>query len=110
MRTSMEREFKIGDKIICKESGVIGICTKFYIPTACEEQTMVETSDGRFYHAPTRTWKRYDGLLYGDDTIICAVMPRNCGKMVAVEALTEVFQKTHKHGLLKRMVKKSENH
>ncbi len=104
-----ERGFKIGDKIICEESGVVGICTYFYVPTACEEQTMVETLDGRFYHAPTRMWKKYDGLLYSNDTIICAVMPRNCGKMVAVDALTEVYQKTHKHGLLKRMVKKNES-
>lgn len=106
----MEREFKTGDKIICKESGVVGICTRFYVPTACEEQTMVETLDGRFYHAPTRMWKKYDGLLYCNDTIICAVMPRNCGKMATVESLTEICQKTHKRGLLKRMVKKSENH
>ena len=105
-----ERGFEIGDKIICEESGVVGICTYFYVPTACEEQTMVETLDGRFYHAPTRMWKKYDGLLYGDDTIISAGLPRNCGRMAAVEALTEVYQKTHKHGLLKRMVKKSENH
>lgn len=105
-----ERGFEIGDKIICEESSVVGICTKFYVPTACEEQTMVETRDGRFYHAPTRTWKKYDGLLYGDDTIICAVLPRNCGRMAIVEALTGEYQKTHKHGLLKRMVKKSENH
>lgn len=102
----VERGFKIGEKIICEESGVVGICTKFYVPTACEEQTMVETGDGRFYHAPTRTWKRYDGMLYSNDTIICAVMPRNCGKMAAVEAYTEMYQKTYKHGLLKRMVKK----
>lgn len=102
----MERGFKIGEKIICEETGVAGICTKFYVPTACEEQTMVETGDGRFYHAPTRTWKRYDGMFYSNDTIICAVMPRNCGKMAAVEAYTEMYQKTHKHGLLKRMVKK----
>lgn len=102
----MERGFKIGEKIICEETGVAGICTKFYVPTACEEQTMVETGDGRFYHTPTRTWKRYDGMLYSNDTIICAVMPRNCGKMAAVEAYTEIYQKTHKHGLLKRMVKK----
>jgi hypothetical protein len=44
------RRFDIGDKIRCTESGVRGICVKFYTPTACEEQTMVETADGRFYH------------------------------------------------------------
>ena len=43
----MSRRFDIGDRIICTESGVSGICEKFYYPTACEEQTMVETADGR---------------------------------------------------------------
>ena len=38
-----------------KWSGVIGYVVKFYTLTACEEQTMVETADRRFYHAPTRT-------------------------------------------------------
>lgn len=36
------RRFDIGDKIRCYESGVRGICVKFYTPTACEEQTIVE--------------------------------------------------------------------
>lgn len=38
----MNRNFDIGDRIICTESGVIGKCIKFYVPTACEEQTMVK--------------------------------------------------------------------
>ena len=59
------RRFDIGDKIRCYESGVRGICVKFYAPTACEEQTMVETADGRFYHAPTRTWEKTD-TIYGE--------------------------------------------
>ena len=49
---------KIGDKVICIESGVSGVVVKQYYPTACEEQTMVKTPDGRLYHAPTRTWKK----------------------------------------------------
>ena len=48
-----ERKFNIGDRIMCVETGVVGKCIKFYIPTACEEQTMVLTDDGRRYHAPT---------------------------------------------------------
>lgn len=52
-----ERRFNIGDRIICTETGVVGKCIKFYIPTACEEQTMVLTDDGRRYHAPTRLWE-----------------------------------------------------
>lgn len=54
----LERKFNIGDRIICGETGVIGKCIKFYIPTACEEQTMVLTDDGRRYHAPTRLWEK----------------------------------------------------
>lgn len=53
----MSRRFNIGDRIICTESGVVGKCIKFYVPTACEEQTMVITNDGRKYHAPTREWR-----------------------------------------------------
>jgi hypothetical protein len=51
------------DRVICSESGVIGTVVGFYVPTSCEEQTMVITEDGRRYHAPTRTWSLYkDGL------------------------------------------------
>lgn len=52
----MEREFDIGDRILCTVSGVVGKCISFYTPTACEEQTRVLTDDGRMYHAPTSTW------------------------------------------------------
>ena len=53
------RSFEIGDLVICTVSGVIGKVLKFYVPTASEEQTMVQTLDGRKYHAPTRLWKKY---------------------------------------------------
>ena len=49
--------FEIGDRVINKWSGVKGNIIKIYKPTACEEQTMVITDDGRKYHAPTREWK-----------------------------------------------------
>lgn len=49
---------KIGDEVICRESGVIGKIIKFYIPTSCAEQTMIQTLDGRKYHAPTSTFVR----------------------------------------------------
>lgn len=52
------REFDIGDKVICVTSGVIGVVEKFYIPTACAEQTMVITQDGRRYHAPASEWRK----------------------------------------------------
>ena len=49
-----KRKFDKGDKVICRESGVYGAVIKFYTPTACEEQTLIRTDDGRKYHAPTR--------------------------------------------------------
>lgn len=51
------RKFNTGDRIICSESGVIGIALRFYTPTSCSEQTVVRTGDGREYHALTSTWK-----------------------------------------------------
>ena len=52
------RAFDIGDKVICVTSGVIGVAVRFYIPTACGEQTMVVTTDGRRYHAPSWEWRK----------------------------------------------------
>ena len=52
----MNRQFEIGDRVVCKESGVIGKILRFYVPTACDEQTLVLTDDGRQYHAPTNAW------------------------------------------------------
>lgn len=52
----MKRGFGIGDKVICIESGVIGVVERFYFPTACAEQTMVRVPGGRLYHAPTSQW------------------------------------------------------
>lgn len=55
---------KINDWVICSESGVIGRIIKLYTPTACEDQIMVETRDGRQYHAPADMWKPYQlGLM-----------------------------------------------
>lgn len=47
----------VGERVICSESGVIGDIIKAYTPTASEEQIMVQTLDGRLYHAPISTWK-----------------------------------------------------
>lgn len=52
------RDFNIGDRVICVLTHVCGIVEKFYYPTACAEQTMVITDDGRRYHAPTGEWIR----------------------------------------------------
>lgn len=56
----MNRGFEKGDMVVCTESGVIGKVIQFYFPTACAEQTMVITGDGRKYHAPTSWWKKID--------------------------------------------------
>lgn len=52
------RNIDIGMKVYCKDSGVIGTVLRFYNPTSCEEQTMVQTTKGK-YHAPTSTWEPY---------------------------------------------------
>lgn len=52
------RDFELGDMIICESTNVVGKAIRFYIPTACEEQTMVRTEDGKKYHAPTREWRK----------------------------------------------------
>lgn len=56
----MNRAFDIGDTVLCNESGVVGTVLNFYTPTSCEEQTKVLTEDGRKYHAPTRTWVKFN--------------------------------------------------
>ena len=56
----MYRKFGIGDMVICKTSGVTGRVIRFYRPTACEEQTMVVTGNGREYHAPTSGWVKIE--------------------------------------------------
>jgi len=50
------RKFGVGDKVINKESKISGRVLRFYIPTSCEEQTLIKTSDGREYHAPTSSF------------------------------------------------------
>ena len=48
---------KISDRVVCVLSGVSGVITKIYTPTASEMQIMVRTDDGRLYHAPYSTWR-----------------------------------------------------
>lgn len=48
---------KISDRVVCMLSGVSGVITKIYTPTASEMQIMVRTDDGRLYHAPYSTWR-----------------------------------------------------
>ena len=49
---------KVGDRVICIASGVRGVITKIYTPTASAMQIMVRTDDGRLYHAPYCYWER----------------------------------------------------
>lgn len=45
-----------GDIVANKINGIVGTVIKTYTPTACGEQVMIKTLDGRKYHAPTVTW------------------------------------------------------
>ena len=48
---------KIGDRVVlCDDSRITGIVICTYFPTACQEQTLIRTDDGRQYHAPTMMW------------------------------------------------------
>lgn len=48
---------EIGDRVVCIISGVRGVITKIYTPTASAMQIMVRTDDGRMYHAPYSMWR-----------------------------------------------------
>lgn len=47
------KEIKVGDRVEKLPEGIKGVVIKQYYPTACAEQTMIRTDDGRLYHAPT---------------------------------------------------------
>ncbi len=90
----MSRRIEIGDRVICSESGVIGRVLKFYTPTSCEEQTMVEVDEGIEYHAPTRTWNRTTEagnitikLPLAEDNHIVVIQGRGSGKSWLMNAL-----------------------
>ena len=51
-------DIKLGDRVICVFSGVIGVVIKQYYPTACAQQTMIRCLDGRLYHAPTYSFRK----------------------------------------------------
>ena len=53
----MRDNIQIGDRVVCS-SGVEGIVVKQYYPTACAQQTLVVTYDGRRYHAPTDMFRK----------------------------------------------------
>lgn len=55
---------EIGDMAVCMVSGVRGVITKIYTPTASAMKIMVRTDDGRLYHAPYSTW-RSEGMKDG---------------------------------------------
>lgn len=47
---------KLGDIVVNRNNGLIGQAIKSYKPTGAEDQIMVETFDGRQYHAPAAEW------------------------------------------------------
>lgn len=79
---------------------------KFYTPTACEKQTVVETADGRFYHAPTRTWEKRDAIYFVSPS-------RNIGISAICDWIYGELQKSGKHMVMTRRkgeIKCEKNH
>jgi hypothetical protein len=85
------RSFNIGDRVICIDTYIVGKVIKFYYPTASEEQTMVETSDGRQYHAPTRNW-----ILWPD---VIMLIPPNIGETIAKELTRSILKMVINKGI-----------
>ena len=57
----VQNKVDIGDKVVCftPEYGqVVGIVTKQYFPTSCEQQTLIQCEDGSMFHAPTRLFRK----------------------------------------------------
>lgn len=52
----MDLGYTIGDRVMQTDDKVIGKVIKFYVPTACKQQTMILCDDGRKYHAPSDTF------------------------------------------------------
>ena len=48
---------EIGDRVVCIVSGVRGVITKIYTPTASAMQIMVLTDEGRLYQATYSRWR-----------------------------------------------------
>lgn len=51
-------EIKIGDRAISMPDRIEGIVVSQYYPTACGQQTMIETDDGRLYNAPSVCFRK----------------------------------------------------
>jgi hypothetical protein len=60
----MDRQFDIGDSVLCIYTGIVGRVLKFYIPTSDipshnVEQTVILTADGYKHHAATTDLVKY---------------------------------------------------
>lgn len=58
----MDFGYDIGDRVMQIEDKVIGRVIKFYIPTACKQQTMILCDDGRKYHSQSDTFIKVSEL------------------------------------------------
>lgn len=58
----MDFGYEIGDRVMQTQDEVIGKVIKFYVPTACKQQTMILYDDGRKYHAPSDTFIKVSKL------------------------------------------------
>lgn len=54
--------YEIGDRVMQIDDKVTGKVIKFYVPTACKQQTMILCDDGRKYHAPSDTFIKVSEL------------------------------------------------
>ena len=64
------RKFEIGSKVYHSEMNITGVILRFYTPTSCAEQTVIRTSDGRRFHAPTSEFDSYKQGLRSTMSII----------------------------------------
>lgn len=60
--------YDIGDRVMQIDDKVTGKVIKFYVPTACKQQTMILCDDGRKHHAPSDTFVKV--LQFEDDSDI----------------------------------------
>lgn len=89
------RLFNVGDYVICRDLNIRGTVLRFYVATGdLEEQTMIETDDGRLFHGPTSTFLPYEKEPVRPQRTMIRT-GRMCGKRTI---LKETERLLNKHG------------
>lgn len=86
-------EINIGDTVMCIANdycGVTGVVIKQYIPTGCEEQTMIKCDDGRKFHAPTKYFARINKDIKVSSKVVEIITPS------IVDELSEIINREHR--------------